>query len=424
MPSTDINSIVSSGSAAKSGDMETSELLDGIYQDTIKPSLEEQPVREFKPWHKPRKHYLRLYQWCDQVNKLIKRLGYRPGAVLTYLGLPGEDLLDIRAMQGVCDSHGLKLRYLGFNSAARRPETPYETNLAEHEVFALSFIHPASMILADHFEKIAQLKSLGFERVRQFESFDIINLDLCDSLVSPAKRTQYFDALYRICDLQLRNRGGRPWLMFITTRAGRDELNADLKSKLLDCVLANIRASATFAQFLNDKGLTAEAIRAEMDDISHVSHDLLLELLGLAIGKWLLRIMNSSPGTTVRVGLLPSYRYRVKNDQPDMLSLGFEFELLIKPAEDPSGIAKLPFIIQPSIPTEFEQALELLRMIGTVTDVDQLLWDDSDLNNKIIQKCAKLMVAAHYDHNDYVAWATGWSSREKYRAAVDSSSAE
>lgn len=424
MPPTDTNGSADLAIIAKSGEMETADLLDGIYQDAIKPTLEDQPVREFKPWHKPRKHYLRLHQWCDQVKKLIKRLGYQPGAALTYLGLPGEDLLDIRAMQGVCDNHGLKLRYLGFNSAARRPPTPYETNLAEHEVFALSFIHPASMILADQFEKIAQAKSLGFERVRQFEPFDIINLDLCDSLVSPVKKTQYFDALYRICDLQLRNRGGKPWLMFITTRAGRDELGSDLKSKLLDCVLTNIQANPVFAQILSEKGLTAETIRAEMDGSNHVSHHLLLELLGLAIGKWLLRIMNSSHGATVRVGLLPSYRYRVKNDQPDMLSLAFEFELLIQPAVDPSGIAQLPLITPPSIPTEFEQAVELLRMIGTVTDVDQLLWDDSELNNRIIQKCAKLMAAAHYDHNDYVTWATEWSSREKYRTAADSTSAE
>ena len=71
------------------------ELLQGIYQD-IQPSLEGVEAREFKPWHKPRKQYIRLRQWCAIVRWLIRKVGMQQGDSLRYLGLPGEDLLDIR----------------------------------------------------------------------------------------------------------------------------------------------------------------------------------------------------------------------------------------------------------------------------------------------------------------------------------------
>jgi len=76
---------------------------DEVYQKTtIKLQLDEVPEKRFKPWHKPRKHYLRVYQWCQQIATLIKDLGLGESDSLRYLGMPGEDLLDVRTLQGVC----------------------------------------------------------------------------------------------------------------------------------------------------------------------------------------------------------------------------------------------------------------------------------------------------------------------------------
>ena len=71
-------------------------LIAGIYQGEIVPTLESRARREFKPWHKPRKHFVRLHQWCHETRQLLKKLQYANGSELRYLGLPGEDLLDIR----------------------------------------------------------------------------------------------------------------------------------------------------------------------------------------------------------------------------------------------------------------------------------------------------------------------------------------
>ena len=71
-------------------------------------ALEGVEAREFKPWHKPRKQYIRLRQWCAIVRWLIRKVGMQQGDSLRYLGLPGEDLLDIRSLRGVCERDGDK----------------------------------------------------------------------------------------------------------------------------------------------------------------------------------------------------------------------------------------------------------------------------------------------------------------------------
>lgn len=396
--------------------VEDTELLTGIYQEAILPTLEEQPSRPFKPWHKPRKHYIRLKQWCHEIQSLIKKLKYKNGALLTYLGLPGEDMLDIRALQGVCAEAKVKLRYLGFNSAAKSPDKPYELNLSEHEVYALDFIDPESVVLADHFEKITHERSIGLDRIRKFEPFDIINIDLCDSVASPAKKSQYFDAILKLCTLQIQSRGNKPWLMFLTTRAGRKETSNELKKRLLGCVLDNLKNNAEFKTSLEAKGFSITSITEEMEDTTMMDDGKLVELFGLAIGKWLLKIMNGQ--FSVRVKLLPSYRYRVATNEPDMLSLAFEFETLIKPLVDPTGVTQLPLIPTPEPLSEAAQARELATAIFGVLDVDQILWDDTGIRDKMIASCSKLMVAAHYDLESYRIWALEWSSPDKYRSAT------
>src|SRR4051794_37136519 len=97
------------------------ELLEGIYQE-IKPVLSEQAARAFLPWHKPRKQYIRLKQWCAEVRKLIKLIRLTDGDVLRYLGFPGEDFLDVRTLHGVCAAEKIWIRYLGFDSTANFTE--------------------------------------------------------------------------------------------------------------------------------------------------------------------------------------------------------------------------------------------------------------------------------------------------------------
>ena len=161
------------------------ELLQGIYQDIL-PTLEGIEARPFKPWHKPRKQYIRIYQWCATVRWLIERNGMQKGDILRYLGLPGEDLLDIRSLRGVCEPGGIWVKYLGFDSTAKLAKGEFEFHLAEHEVAQFGFINEHSRILKARIEDVVNEASLAYKYTKQYGDFDVINIDLCDSLAGPA----------------------------------------------------------------------------------------------------------------------------------------------------------------------------------------------------------------------------------------------
>lgn len=123
------------------------DLLKDIYQGEMKPILE--PIRtDFKPWHKPRKHYVRLKQWCHETRKLLKQFESDQNEELRYFGMPGEDLLDIRVLKEVCAKSNVKLRYLGFDCSLASSNL----NLSRHEVNSDEFIHQSSLVIKDQLE--------------------------------------------------------------------------------------------------------------------------------------------------------------------------------------------------------------------------------------------------------------------------------
>ena len=150
---------------------ERDELLDGIYQGDIQPQIVDVARTDFKPWHKPRKHFLRIEQWCRETKKLIKKLDPPAGGEIRYLGLPGEDLLDLRVIKGVCPK-GVLLRYLGFDDSFST-----QLNLAQHEVNSDSSIHLSSMITNDRIEQIVDPHQMAHKCVQDNAPFDVINLD-------------------------------------------------------------------------------------------------------------------------------------------------------------------------------------------------------------------------------------------------------
>ena len=76
--------------------MEQNGFADNIFGEEVAyeaPLPEEK--KEFLPWHRPRKQFVRHYQWCKEIRRMISHTPPADG-VLKYLGLPGVDLLDLR----------------------------------------------------------------------------------------------------------------------------------------------------------------------------------------------------------------------------------------------------------------------------------------------------------------------------------------
>ena len=207
----------------------------------------------------------------------------------------------------------------------------------------------------------------------------------------------------KLCQLQVAGRT-RPWVMFVATRAGRDHFDAGLKSRLLDCLLGNLNDSLDFAGNLQQRlQIDGSAIQGEMSNTAPFTHVLLVQVFGLALGKWLIRLMMSG-APRAKVRLLNSYSYRVYGDEPDMLSLAFLFEPIVVPVVDKSGLTSSQ-VPEVQIPTEAAQAIELLLAVVAIEDVDKKLLDNKELHTKMIDKCGTLLEEAHYDKRSYQEWA-------------------
>lgn len=383
--------------------------LRSIYQPEIKPILEEHPLRiEFLPWHKPRKHYIRIEQWSVQIRNLIKQLGYGQGDVIAYLGMPGPDLLDIRTLHGVCQRAKVRLKYVGFDSALHIPPGQYELDLSQHELFDLEFIDGASRVVRDRVEQIAIRDSMAHQTSSKYAPYDVINFDLTDCLAARSNgknRGSYFDALRELFELQIRGRT-KPWLLFLTTRTTREQIEPLTKRKLIKCIQDNARKHEQFRERLHNAfGLRENQLNAELDGTQPLEHSLLAKIFCLAIGKWMLEVMMSGQ-PHLKTTLLKSYSYSVAGPTADMLSLAFLLEPVIQPRTDPTGLSRS--ILTPTAvrePSEAEQALNLLAEILRIVDVDDLLLKDADLKHKMIEKGAKILASARYNVNAYRAWA-------------------
>ena len=187
------------------------------------------PAREFKPWHRPRKQFVRASQWVEHTQRLLRqRTGEDP---FTYLGLPGTDLLDLRVLHDeVCVPMDVMFRFLGLNSESRNNrQQEVDLNTSLDEVRKLPRVDPTSNVIADDFRSLAKTDSVAWQAARQIGPFDVVNLDLCDGLASepPQGESTLYAAIAQL--LALQERRTRPWLLLVTSRIGREHFDAEVR---------------------------------------------------------------------------------------------------------------------------------------------------------------------------------------------------
>ena len=59
----------------------------------------------FKPWHKPRKQFIRENQWFNPLQRIAKSNKYNTINTINYFGLPGGDLLDVTYISQKLSAH-------------------------------------------------------------------------------------------------------------------------------------------------------------------------------------------------------------------------------------------------------------------------------------------------------------------------------
>jgi hypothetical protein len=359
-----------------------------------------QAPREPKPWHKPRKQWIRKNQWAALADELLtsRKPADRP---FKYLTLPGEDLFDIRVVHEVCAKHEIFLKYLGFDSTRKT-----EVNIASDEVMRLPWIDKESQLLPDRVELLATAKSLAFEHAGKFQGFDAINLDFCDSVGGREAGTKgsALDAVRTIIDLQTRE-AAHPWLLFLTIRCDRASVDQSVRAILAKILLENMSQSAEFLRRITTSpfALSQAMLSDEENGRQVIGEKEHLFTFGVGFSKWLIKLAVAIWG--VKQTYTAGYRVTSKSGEPDMLSLAFRFDRINPSVIDATGLASRSAKIKSApMPTKSEMVATALDEFENLTDVDNLLVKNETLRNEMIAENAALMAQARYDQDAMIAW--------------------
>ena len=369
------------------------DLTSGIFGDFEYAPPKTEP-KEFKPWHKPRKQFVRREQLATLLLNLYETR--EPWEPLRYLGLPGTDLIDLRYLhEQLCDANDRPLRFLGFNMEAQHGNPAHvQLNVSLDEVRRLPNVDAQSDVIPDDFRRIGNPKSIAWLRTLQHGPFDVVNIDLCDGLASdpPQNEGSIYTALAQLMALQARN--SNPWLLLIATRIGRGMFDADAEHLLIRHFRENIDNCDGFAEAC-DQFLESDV---ESIDPTTCSDADLLNLMTVAIGKWLSALVKVHAPSRVELASIQAYRINPAAAQEDMVSLALRVEPVIAPSPD----ALLP---TPPIPEdECKAAKAILRRSANRLNIDAILEQQREVREQLIDETKQLLADARYEVKDYCAW--------------------
>ena len=354
--------------------------------------------RSFKPWHKPRKQYVRRRHIDDILGPLLAD-GEGP---VRYLGLPGADLLDIRWMRnGVCQHHCRDLLFVGFDTD--RVDEACRSSIEASKLKMEAGIDGRSGIIETAFQSLADEDSHAFEIARKLGTFDIVNIDLCNGLAGEtptASGLTVYNAIATLLGLQVKRQ--QPWMLMITTRVDRRNVDLEASRKLSDILSDNLKHCQGFSvEFEKNFGASNLTKRT----LSMMNANVLAQLRTIAISKW---IIGLAAGKQMRAELASAISYTVysRNGHPDLLSLAFRIDPVdTSPPFDRFRISDLPAKME--MDDECARGLFAMELVRDAQDADEVLRQDTSLLMRAIQESVDLLVAAGYDADEYRLWLDG-----------------
>jgi hypothetical protein len=358
-------------------------------------------TKEFRAWHRPRKQFIRHDQWCYFTRLLIDEIQIPDGS-LTYFGLPGADLLDLRCFStSVCEPKALKLKFLGFDKSANPiSEDNTDFNVSWDEISKSATIDPLSEVMGEDLRELVNVDSQAWQKTFSVGPYDVINLDLCDgfgkdepSELSPT----YYDVVSRLLTVQARRK--TPWLLFLTTRVGRRHVHADTLERLGSLFATNLNECKLFAEacLRRFKIGDTEALAKAGETAFGIQR---IFLIGLS--KWLLKFsIEQTPPSKLEVKNVLGYRINRGSEAEDMISIAIRFEPVHSSQADSIGLAT----VKPVHLDECALAEKIVHAIYGLVDVDDVLDSDPKLKAEMIEATWTLLEPARYDRARYLKWA-------------------
>jgi hypothetical protein len=190
----------------------------------------------------------------------------------------------------------------------------------------------------------------------------------------------------------------RPWLLLLTTRADKSNVDTEVLQALLTKYSDNLANCTPFRQASLEKFTieTAAALRAASD-----TADGLLAVFLTGLCKWFLGLaLAHQPPTLVELRSVIGYRVNRDAEHEDLISLAFRFTPTFVPAADPIGLANQ----QVAAPSECNLATRALKRVARRVDADKLLVEVDGLRQEMIDATAALLGLARYDEQAYRVW--------------------
>lgn len=358
------------------------------------------PRREFMPWHRPRKQWVRDAQWAAEIAWLRNRDADCVDD-FRYLGLPGIDLLDVRDALSRFEWPSGAFRFLGFDrNATPGGVSRHALNVALSEVRARREVNPSSDVVGDELVLLANESSLAYETAHRHGPYDLLNIDLCGHLGGGESGSsgELFEAIRSIFGIQQRHR--RAWVLLLTTRIGESNIDAALLDRLCQLIESNMQASSRFVREVEDHLTNAASSAATLRALPDTTRfPAFLETMSLGICKWILG-MAVNARERFEVSSVAHYKVLGSASVPDMVSFAFRFTPANSVGLDASGVTRAT----DNLEHESSMACDIPAPLGRAIDVDELLARDSELRAAVEGQATELMEQARYDPTLYRAW--------------------
>ncbi|MGC4886365.1 PP_RS20740 family protein [Micromonospora sp. DT227] len=356
--------------------------------------------RQFKPWHRPRKQYVRRKQWVNSFADLLDHLSSvdNKKTEVNYIGLPGSDLLDVRLLSEECAKRGFMLRYLGFDRTATTDsaESAYLL-LSEDELSKSGHIHRESKVMPDEFLELADENSMAYASASRL-SFDVVNLDFCGSATnSPAGQGDIYKALLNLFKVQWKRND--PWILLLTSAFDRDgqgghghhnaaQLVGPLEERLTACERALAEAQKAFGA---GSGMG-------LPELDSCGEEVYSRWLLFAFTSWLCNLGRQVRSARFKLISVFSYRLSKYHPAPNMFSLVMRVTPYDLAVHDPSRL-----IPAPELPDECAELEQHAVRMGVVKDVDAVLRADEFLFEEMRADMANLLADLRYDREAYLS---------------------
>ena len=404
---------------------QSSDIAEGMTPEKL-PEHIVPPLTTFKkPWYKVRKQYIRRHQWNALTKRKVEGKWrsdlQRPSTCaeqfhssmhaarpLRCLVIPGDHLLDVRSMWAEICPLDCYIRYLGFNEGHGSDEAGTSVYVANNALTSLVGVVPDSQVLRDRFETIASPKSQAYAHLKHYGPYHVVNLDLCGSMFPNTVQSvePYYTALNRLLEYQFAAQK-TIWLLFITTMVEPAVVDEDWMQRLCKPTRNNFASHHDFAAKIENllPRAALHDVKGEGKNVNlnGLTEQHLINLFGVALGKWLLRLGHSaSPEWTVEMSR--SFRYTIKEDKGVvMLSLAFEMTPNFAPPVDVTGMSKLEIAVK-TFPSEKESAVKLAEAVACIADVDTKLAKDPELKAAMRNEAADLLESAGCDRAAFLEW--------------------